>query len=74
MEGLAITPDGKMLVGSMQAPYTVFNYPTLAGCYKVAPYNAANKLALIRQATGAVVPSIADQATGAVVTSMAAKR
>jgi len=27
---------------------TVFNYPTLAECYKVAAYNAANKLALIR--------------------------
>src|SRR4030095_5433372 len=46
---------------------TVFNYPTLAECYKVAAYNAANKLALIRQATGAVVPAIAEQATGAVV-------
>jgi NAD(P) transhydrogenase len=31
---------------------TVFNYPTLAECYKVAAYNAANKLALIRHATG----------------------
>ena len=50
---------------------TVFNYPTLAECYKVAAYNAANKLALIRQATGAVVPSIAEQATGAVVPSLA---
>ena len=30
---------------------TVFNYPTLAECYKVAALNAANKLALIRQAT-----------------------
>jgi NAD(P) transhydrogenase len=26
---------------------TVFNYPTLAECYKVAAYNAANKLALL---------------------------
>jgi len=43
---------------------TVFNYPTLAECYKVAAYNAANKLALIRQATGAIVPAIAAQATG----------
>jgi NAD(P) transhydrogenase len=42
---------------------TVFNYPTLAECYKVAAYNAANKLALIRQATGAIVPAIAEQAT-----------
>jgi NAD(P) transhydrogenase len=50
---------------------TVFNYPTLAECYKVAAYNAANKLALIRQATGAVVPAIAEQATGAVVPAMA---
>jgi NAD(P) transhydrogenase len=30
---------------------TVFNYPTLAECYKVAAFNAANKLALVRQAT-----------------------
>jgi len=37
----------------------------------VAAYNAANKLALIRQATGAVVPAIAEQATGAIVSSMA---
>jgi len=50
---------------------TVFNYPTLAECYKVAAYNAANKLAVIRQATGAVVPAIAEQVTGAVATSMA---
>jgi len=34
---------------------TVFNYPTLAECYKVAAYNAANKLALLRHATGAAV-------------------
>jgi NAD(P) transhydrogenase len=32
---------------------TVFNYPTLAECYKVAAHNAANKLALVRQATAA---------------------
>jgi len=31
---------------------TVFNYPTLAECYKVAAHNAANKLALVRQVTG----------------------
>jgi NAD(P) transhydrogenase len=31
---------------------TVFNYPTLAECYKVAAHNAANKLALVRRATG----------------------
>ena len=36
---------------------TVFNYPTLAECYKVASFNAANKLALVRHATGAVVPA-----------------
>jgi NAD(P) transhydrogenase len=30
---------------------TVFNYPTLAECYKVAAYNAANKLALVRSLT-----------------------
>src|SRR5499427_5564393 len=49
---------------------TVFNYPPLAECYKVAAYNAANKLALIRQATGAIVPAIADQAMGAVVPAL----
>ena len=31
--------------------HSVFNYPTLAECYKVAAFNAANKLALVRQAT-----------------------
>jgi NAD(P) transhydrogenase len=30
---------------------TVFNYPTLAECYKVAAYNAANKLALLAALT-----------------------
>ena len=29
---------------------TVFNYPTLAECYKVAAFNAANELALVRSA------------------------
>lgn len=29
---------------------TVFNYPTLAECYKVAAFNAANKLAMVRSA------------------------
>jgi pyruvate/2-oxoglutarate dehydrogenase complex dihydrolipoamide dehydrogenase (E3) component len=29
---------------------TIFNYPTLAECYKVAAHNAANKLALVRRA------------------------
>jgi NAD(P) transhydrogenase len=33
---------------------TVFNYPTLAECYKVAAHNAANKLALVRQATASM--------------------
>ena len=33
---------------------TVFNYPTLAECYKVAAYNAANKLSLVRNATNTV--------------------
>jgi NAD(P) transhydrogenase len=36
---------------------TVFNYPTLAECYKVAAHNAANKLALVRQATVAATSS-----------------
>lgn len=40
---------------------TVFNYPTLAECYKVAAFNAANKLTLTRQAKGAAQPSIAVQ-------------
>lgn len=30
---------------------TVFNYPTLAECYKTAAFHAANKLALVSQAT-----------------------
>jgi NAD(P) transhydrogenase len=38
---------------------TVFNYPTLAECYKVAAFNAANKLAILRQVTGAKVPQSA---------------
>lgn len=29
---------------------TIFNYPTLAECYKVAAYNAANKIALVKRA------------------------
>jgi len=33
---------------------TVFNYPTLAECYKVAAYNAANKLTVMRRATSEV--------------------
>jgi NAD(P) transhydrogenase len=41
---------------------TVFNYPTLAECYKVAAFNAANKLALVRQATVSAVPAAATTA------------
>ena len=33
---------------------TVFNYPTLAECYKVAAHNAANKLTVMRRATNEV--------------------
>jgi len=36
---------------------TVFNYPTLAECYKVAAHNAANKLALVRRAQMASAPN-----------------
>jgi NAD(P) transhydrogenase len=43
--------------------HTVFNYPTLAECYKVAAFNAANKLALTQQAKGAVVPPVSAQAS-----------
>src|SRR5262245_8367708 len=47
---------------------TVFNYPTLAECYKVAAYNAANKLALIRHAARAPDPSVlAEPPTSVVV-------
>jgi NAD(P) transhydrogenase len=35
----------------------VFNYPTLAECYKVAALNAANKLSLVHQVTRAIGPS-----------------
>jgi NAD(P) transhydrogenase len=42
---------------------TVFNYPTLAECYKVAAFNAANKLALTREAKRAVGPPVAAQST-----------
>lgn len=35
---------------------TVFNFPTLAECYKVAAYNAANKLALLRNAVPITAP------------------
>src|SRR4029453_14678768 len=36
---------------------TVFNYPILTECYKVAAYNAANKLASVRHAARAADPS-----------------
>jgi NAD(P) transhydrogenase len=36
---------------------TIFNYPTLAECYKVASYNAANKLSLVSRITGATTPA-----------------
>ena len=38
---------------------TVFNYPTLAECYKVAAFNAANKLALVRLATASSMSAAA---------------
>lgn len=37
---------------------TVFNYPTLAECYKTAAFQAANKLALISQAKACVVDTV----------------
>ena len=46
---------------------TVFNYPTLAECYKVAAYNAANKLALILHAARAPDPSVLAEPPAAVV-------
>jgi hypothetical protein len=37
---------------------TVFNYPTLAECYKVVAYNAANKIAVVSHAAASLtVPS-----------------
>jgi NAD(P) transhydrogenase len=33
---------------------TVFNYPTLAECYKVAAYNAANKIAVVNHAAASL--------------------
>lgn len=33
---------------------TVFNYPTLAECYKVAAYNAANKISVVRHAAASL--------------------
>jgi len=47
---------------------TVFNYPTLAECYKVAAYNAANKLALVRRHAGrAADPSVSAELPARVV-------
>ena len=37
---------------------TVFNYPTLAECYKVAAYNAANKLSVVRNAAASLASSL----------------
>ena len=37
---------------------TVFNYPTLAECYKVAAHNAANKLALVRRLSSLTVAGV----------------
>src|SRR5262249_22891066 len=48
---------------------TVFNYPTPAGCYKVAACNAANKLALTRHAARAPDPSVPAEPPAAVVVS-----
>ena len=42
---------------------TVFNYPTLAECYKVAAHNAANKIALVRRATSTPEMAGASQAS-----------
>lgn len=36
---------------------TVFNYPILTECHKVAAYNAANKLASVRHAARAADPA-----------------
>jgi hypothetical protein len=36
---------------------TVFNYPILTECYKVAAYNAANKLASVPSAADPSVPA-----------------
>jgi len=33
---------------------TIFNYPTLAECYKVAAYNAANKIAVVSHAAASL--------------------
>src|SRR5262245_14290781 len=46
---------------------TVFNYPTLAECYKVAAYNAANKLALVRHAARTADSSVLAEPPASVV-------
>jgi NAD(P) transhydrogenase len=53
---------------------TVFNYPTLAECYKVASYNAANKLSLVRRMTGAPTPVSATPLTPAPAASSGMSR
>ena len=40
---------------------TVFNYPTMAECYKVAAYRAANKLSVVRQASGFRAPQLENE-------------
>jgi hypothetical protein len=46
---------------------TVFNYPILTECYKVAAYNAANKLASVRHAARAADPSVPAEPSAPVV-------
>jgi len=46
---------------------TVFNYPILTECYKVAAYNAANKLASVRHAGRAADPSVPAEPSAPVV-------
>ena len=46
---------------------TVFNYPILTECYKVAAYNAANKLASARRAARAGDPSVPAEPSAPIV-------
>lgn len=46
---------------------TVFNYLILTECYKVAAYNAANKLASVRHAARAADPSVPAEPSAPVV-------
>jgi NAD(P) transhydrogenase len=62
-----VEPDGQTVLTS-DVILTLQHLPRIMAV--VGAGNAANKLALIRQATGAVVPAIAEQATGAVVPTM----